>query len=1313
MTFLGTSRHWARTATALLSLSLMASAGCKAKVGSKKKSEDGGASDGATAKDGGGDSGAAKAMLLQAPAAKEIASLMLDEPVGDVVHIADLALSLHTTSGVSILDLSDPSAPKVASKLPTTGRAVGVAYDVELRILFIITVSGDLRAYRVADVTAPVQAAQSSITEPNASGDTIQGLTRIGGHLFLLGKSNMVPVSVLYGASGSVGFLAQTAVKLDADAQLLSSGGDSLFIGFKGGKVQIWSGGDAPSMLDQGSLGADIVGWVIRGSRLFVALKGRGLRVIDMTVKGQVKVLFDAPDLNDPAALKRFGNLVLVSLSRGLLVALDLSSLEAPRALVSHTGSIPDWIAPVGGNLLLGSGKQLTVFGVPPFVSATVPQLLRSAFPRYGRIPLQLSKPLDPGTVTAANIKLRCGGTVIEGSVAISPDGLHVTFLPKGDLPSGADCTLSLDGVKDALGLNLSVPQAAPALSFSTMTQAPAAVDNKKSGYAHTADGAFTDWTKGKTKDFEYFDVNAARGMYSYFYADHDGTRLFMLNDWFYNGDSIDPDCFNQFGVWTGGGQERWDIRAYGDQHIEVRLNGTLLAAEDKRVSGGYGLGPSPNLDTPHTIYEISIETAPGAWGVQLHDPGPTFGCERLETDPTTYNAMTTATGSSIDPRTAPTMPAKPTPDSRKGSVGNAPTLSWSTTDMPSNFTTYLFELLNGDGTVLYRTWVYGTTFTLPLGLVQDGMTYSWRVTAYNLAGSSQSDSGTFTVGQAPSVSAPKLKSVQPTSVTQSRSQSVTITGTGFVEGAKAYFNGVALNTTFVSSTELMAMIDSADLATVGTFSITVRNVPGDDTTQSNGLKLSVQAPASTCGHPECIPGDTLPSDCSACAAEVCASHANCCSSSWDTGCVNAAAASQTCGCHAPALTGLSPTPIGASADTVVTATLSDAPAGVTYALVLTATTSAADASPTTGTFTCVSSEANSCVATVNLPAGTYNALIRVGASPTFDTNTVNDALTVNTGCAHSECASGASLPGTCSTCAHDVCASTPACCSSAWGLDCILVADGLKTCPCTGRPTVTTGALSVTSQTAGASTPVSVTIGNALAGVTYTLVLMPHGTQTENTFPCTLNQAGTACDATISGLSTPGSYDVLVRVTSGSATFNTNPAVLDAFTVNAGSVCPHNACLPGDRMASGCLPCVTTICADSNTAHCCTTAWDQTCVAAAPTLGMCGCRPPSLQSGALSPASQAPAASTPVTVTIMDAMSTVTYQLVLQPVGGGNDSVFTCTYNQNPGNTCTATVSGMAAGTYNAVLRVSGGSGPSTYDSPKIDSAFLVMVAG
>lgn len=52
----------------------------------------------------------------------------------------------------------------------------------------------------------------------------------------------------------------------------------------------------------------------------------------------------------------------------------------------------------------------------------------------------------------------------------------------------------------------------------------------------------------------------------------------------------------------------------------------------------------------------------------------------------------------------------------------------------------------------------------------------------------------------------------------------LTVNGTGFVDGATVDFNGVALPTTFVSSGKLTASVPTSDLASAGTASITVVN---------------------------------------------------------------------------------------------------------------------------------------------------------------------------------------------------------------------------------------------------------------------------------------------------------------------------------------------------------------------------------------------------------------------------------------------------------------------------------------------------------
>jgi hypothetical protein len=59
----------------------------------------------------------------------------------------------------------------------------------------------------------------------------------------------------------------------------------------------------------------------------------------------------------------------------------------------------------------------------------------------------------------------------------------------------------------------------------------------------------------------------------------------------------------------------------------------------------------------------------------------------------------------------------------------------------------------------------------------------------------------------------------------------LTVNGTGFVSGSAVNWNGTALSTTFVSSSQLTATIPASDIANPGTASITVTNpAPGGGT---------------------------------------------------------------------------------------------------------------------------------------------------------------------------------------------------------------------------------------------------------------------------------------------------------------------------------------------------------------------------------------------------------------------------------------------------------------------------------------------------
>jgi hypothetical protein len=76
-----------------------------------------------------------------------------------------------------------------------------------------------------------------------------------------------------------------------------------------------------------------------------------------------------------------------------------------------------------------------------------------------------------------------------------------------------------------------------------------------------------------------------------------------------------------------------------------------------------------------------------------------------------------------------------------------------------------------------------------------------------------------------PAANAPKIASLNPSSaIAGGLAFTLTVTGTNFVPTSAVEFNGSALTTTFVSSTQLTATITSLDIATPSTANITVAN---------------------------------------------------------------------------------------------------------------------------------------------------------------------------------------------------------------------------------------------------------------------------------------------------------------------------------------------------------------------------------------------------------------------------------------------------------------------------------------------------------
>ncbi len=88
---------------------------------------------------------------------------------------------------------------------------------------------------------------------------------------------------------------------------------------------------------------------------------------------------------------------------------------------------------------------------------------------------------------------------------------------------------------------------------------------------------------------------------------------------------------------------------------------------------------------------------------------------------------------------------------------------------------------------------------------------------------------------------APTITSISPTSaIAGGTGLTLTVIGTNFVSGSTVKFNGNARTTTFVSATQLTAASLASDIATAGSFSVTVTNPSGGT---SNAVSFTVVTP--------------------------------------------------------------------------------------------------------------------------------------------------------------------------------------------------------------------------------------------------------------------------------------------------------------------------------------------------------------------------------------------------------------------------------------------------------------------------------------
>jgi hypothetical protein len=118
-------------------------------------------------------------------------------------------------------------------------------------------------------------------------------------------------------------------------------------------------------------------------------------------------------------------------------------------------------------------------------------------------------------------------------------------------------------------------------------------------------------------------------------------------------------------------------------------------------------------------------------------------------------------------------------------------------------------------------------------------------VTVTNPVSGGTSNTVSFTINAA---SAPTLTATAPTSATTGGAAfTLTLTGTGFVSGATVNFgSNPAITPSSVTSTQIVATIPAADIATAGTVNVTITNPAGGGTSNAQTFTINNPAPTAT-----------------------------------------------------------------------------------------------------------------------------------------------------------------------------------------------------------------------------------------------------------------------------------------------------------------------------------------------------------------------------------------------------------------------------------------------------------------------------------
>ena len=151
---------------------------------------------------------------------------------------------------------------------------------------------------------------------------------------------------------------------------------------------------------------------------------------------------------------------------------------------------------------------------------------------------------------------------------------------------------------------------------------------------------------------------------------------------------------------------------------------------------------------------------------------------------------------------------------------------------------------VNWNGVGLKTTYVSASQLTALVPAADIATVGTASVTVVSPSpGGGTSDAETFTINASNPL--PSISSLSPMSVASgSTAFTLTVSGSDFVAASAVRWNGVALTTTYVSASQLTAVVLAADITTVGTASVTVVSPsPGGGTSNAETFTINASNP--------------------------------------------------------------------------------------------------------------------------------------------------------------------------------------------------------------------------------------------------------------------------------------------------------------------------------------------------------------------------------------------------------------------------------------------------------------------------------------